>query len=758
MLQKTILDPIICHVERRDHPHDKVSQKIVPILLNPKRSILEFKKEALFLVSNYRAGDCGASFVAAVEDFARGWRLELQVEYKVRCGEGTFGPLADRIAEELYDPAGPQAKLESVIRSWIEHFVLQVGGPAEFLLSFYDHRDPLTQSIRGWAQERLGLDVRPTISLHTEAVVKDTVEVAPFVSKVICLDYDKEIDLHVGPLAFDLDSLPQKAILAHIRQRDVGKLHDLVDKTIRDTVRSTFTLQQFRKESLPIEIRPKLKESLNIALESHGRVVRALELRCDAAVLTAESSYTSTVFTFSAKVPDYTTEASVECYLQMTLTNLGLFATLNIESPPDEWARAAMQSVIVHRLSRHTYVELMKEWEEEKRAINQELAVRAAKIGYEWKHTFIKTDLPFDIAGRTLEMMVQEKQLPTSNSKSKVTLEGKIEYRIVDLKTLARNHASETNITARVEECMRGVLQHFAGRNSPKQWNLKFDSNPGGRALKEDLQDELNQKLWDEFGGRIESVNLRPDGELMRVLDGLREQAPVLSSIERDGIRTHPEFTVTRADYSVELSFRVVDVLEEFWDRFEATKPTLDEVSKRIILHARQILADHDPVQFRKLSNFEVLARLNGDTSLPGLQTWIKKQFGLQIYVDHWVREKTDIEVKSDDTRTGMEEAAIGTQTEFLADLAFRREEKAKIRAKILQLAVDPDMNKDEITSLKARLTEIDEEISNLTAPQRLKEILGGQTDMAQTALARSLGPTSNLALGAASGGDQATD
>jgi hypothetical protein len=741
MLSKPALDPIISQVDRRNYPHNKTSQKIVPILLNPKRSPLTFKKEAFFLISNYRGGDCGASFTASVEDFARGWKLELQVDYKVRCGEGNFASLADRIAEQLYDPAGPQAKLESIIRSWIEHFVTQISGAAEFLLNFYAHRDPLTQSIRKWAQEQLGLDLRPTISLNTDTVVKDTISIPPFVSKVICRDYDKEIDLQVGPIALDLDPSPNKAIHAHIRQRDTAKLSDILDKVIRDTVRSSFNLQQFRRESLPVEVRPKLKDALNQALVEHGRVVRALELKCDALVLNAEASYTSPVFTFTAKIPDYSTEANVECYLQMSLTNLGLFATLNIESPPHDWARTLLQSLIVDRFSRHTYVELMKEWADERRAIDEDLAARATSIGYEWKHTFIKTDLPFDLASRTQEMIVHEKQLTTKNSQSKVTLEGKIEYRVVDLRTLAKKYASETNIKARVEDFIRRTLQRFAGEKWPKQWNLHFDSKPGERALKDELFDQLDRDLFDEFGGRIESMTLKPDGELMRILDALREQAPVLSSIARNGVCTHPEFTVTRAHYAAELSYRVVDVIDEVWDRFEATKPTVEEVSKRIILHTRQILADEDPIQFRKLSHREVLARLNGDTLLPGLQAWIKNQFGLRIYIDHWVRQTTDIEIQTDDTRKGMEVAAIGTQADFLADLALLREEKEKIRSRILTLADNPDMYGDEIGGLKARLTKIDTEINQMASPDRLKQILAEQTDMAQHDLARSLGP-----------------
>ena len=742
-LLKTALDPIIRQVDRRDSPIDKNTQKVVAILLNPKRSLLEFKKEVFLLVSNYRGGDCGASFIASIEDFASNWRLQLLVDYRVRCAEGSFLAFADRIAEKLYDAAGPQQQLESTIRQWIEHYVSQVGGPATFLQNFYQQREPLAKEIRRWAQDQLCLDLRPTISLKTDSDVKETIEIPAFSSKIIFQDYERALNLQVGPIALDIHSNETKAILAHIMQRDAPRLRDVIDKALREHIKSCFKLHQFRKESLQTDVRPKLKEHLNTVLANYGRVVRALDLRCDSPVFDAPSPYKSLMFKFTSTVPDLKKEVNIEAYLQMRLVDLGLFATVNVESPPDEWARRALQSLVTQHLSRFSYVKLMDRWDEEKLAIDQELKSLAAAIGYEWTYTYIGTDLPFDLR-EPIEIPIENLELTTKNSESKVILSGKIVVRIDNMAELAKRNPRELDLRKRVRECVYTTLNHFAKDYSPKQWALKFDSDPGGRALKETLADELSNNLRRELGGTLMLLDIERDGKLLKHLKDLRETAPFLS------------FKVTRAEFPTELSFRTLDVFEDKWHRFEATLPTIDKVTERIILHTQQMFADDDPVQFRKLRNDEIMQRLNGSPDRVGLQAWIKEQYGLEIYIDHWIRQRTNIEKDADDTRTVAEEAVIETQRQFLEsqkdaaqDLAVKTAQKQEIRRKILRL--DPDLDIEEIKRLEQRLRDIDKDLKD-SAPEMLKGILAVQSGIADESLKQSLAPPNRLALEAAVG------
>src|SRR5688572_4371096 len=116
MFKATALDNIIRQVEGKRAPHKSPDETIVPILLNPERSIFAPRKLAYFLVRKYRGSDCGATFTHTIDDFSHGWRLDLKIEYRVRVADTSFDAAARKIAEQLCDQErNPQEKLESII-------------------------------------------------------------------------------------------------------------------------------------------------------------------------------------------------------------------------------------------------------------------------------------------------------------------------------------------------------------------------------------------------------------------------------------------------------------------------------------------------------------------------------------------------------------------------------------------------------------------------------------------------------------------
>jgi hypothetical protein len=733
MPKTTALDSLIREVPSRQSPHKAPDEVIIPILLNPNRSFFEWKREIFFLVSKYRGTDCGTTVNVAVEDFSRGWRLDLVIEYRVRVADAPFEIAARKIAEELYDPDGPQHKMELIIKDWVQHCVSQMGGAHTFILEFFAQRHRVAESLRRWAQDRLYLDLKASVTLRTEKTIKETVEIPAFATKVVFKDYDHAVDLQVEMLSLDLLSDPAKSILAHIRDAESGRLREVIEKRLRDIIKEEVQLHQFRGNTTSSSAKHSLKTKLNEVVNEYGRTIRVLDLRCETPLFETEDFYRSPKFDFNVSVPEYPRIVIVNADIQMELENLGVFATAGV-AKLDEWAREAIETCLVPRLSRHTYVKLIHVWEDEKSHIDEDLRQRAAAIGYKWIHSHITTDLPFDQVRKPFSVQLDE-TVATSHSESKVTLHLNATVKIDDVSVLARRYPTEINIETRVQEALRLVLQRAGKEHSPKDWYLNFDAHSDARAtpIKTLVHQELQDALAAQFGGSLLSADLSRDGSLLEALNKLREQTPCF------------RIEVTRAHYQTELAYRVVDVFENLWHRFAATKPSIEQLNERIRLHVQQAFSDDDPALFRRRSNNEVIRLLNDGTKNNGLPLMIANQYGLKIYIDHWIREITSVESQEDQIRDQAEKVVLDEQeillrargTELQGDLGMLQEMKRRIRIEITNL--HPKDDAEEIAQLEKRLQDLDERIRDQSSGA-LQDIVLKRSIESEHRLARSLG------------------
>jgi hypothetical protein len=544
MQKSTALDRLIRSVESKKAPHRPPDETIVPILLNPHSPFWKSKEKAYFLVSNYRESECGDITRVPIEDLKQNWSLDLLVKYRVRVPEVPFEAAAQKIAEKLYDPLGPQHKLESIIRGWVHHFADQVGGPSAFMGDFVANTDTLEESIRRWALDQLSLDLR----------------------------------VHVAVKSFEDLRTPFSVKLGMEREKEKS-------------------------------------------------------------------------------------------------------ATSNSES------------------------KTRKEWE-----------------------------------------------FATSNSESTVGIGFSATVKIEDASVLARRFPRETNladkIAERVKESFRLVLQTTAKEFSPKEWYLNFDtpSDPLRPPLKEVLEVRLRQDLKDNFGGVLLSLDVTRDGTLLDARNDLKERTPRF------------DLKVTRAGYDTEFAYRVLDVIEDMWHRFEATKPSIQQLNERISLHIQQLFADDDPAVFRSRSNRNVMHLLNDGTDDNGIKKLIAQQYGLKIYIDHWIRKGAsllkdedgnliDLDKKSDEVRWKTEDVVLDEKLKLLeaigkekaADIELKQSQKEQIRKEIN--ALHPIDQQSEIATLEARLAALDLEIKKLASDQ-LRHVIDTRSDAFEHGLALSLGQT----------------
>jgi hypothetical protein len=733
MQKKTPLDCLIRQVGSRHAPHKAPDEIIVPILINPDRAFWEWKKEVFFLVSKYRGNQCGGKINVAIDEFARSWRLNLAIEYHVQASDTPFETTAKKIAEELYDPEGPERKLESIIKDWVNHYVKQVGGPYEFMTGYFAHHAGLIDSLQRWARDQLFLELNLWIKIQTETPVNETEELPAFTTKVVFNDYDRAVDLKVEMLSLDLDNDPKRKILAYIRSGELNKLREVLERKLREIIREDYRLRDFRGSTAPSSVKQRLKDRLNKTAGDFGRCIRVLDLRCDTPWFATHDVYQSDKFDFKVNVPEYPKVVTVTADMQMELQNLGLYASAGIPKVED-WVRETLESAIVLRLTRHTYVQLIQVWEEEKRQIEEDLTKRAASIGYQWIHSNITTDLPFDRVRRRFEIQLDE-VITTSNSESKVTLHVNAWVKIDDVSVLAAKFPTEIDIDARVKEALALVLQRIGKEHSPKDWHLNFDahSNPNKKPVKLLVQEALEEQLVSSFGGKLVSITITRDGGLVEKLTELREQTPCF------------KIHVTRAKFETEFAYRVVDVMEELWHRFEATKPSIEQLNERIRLHIQQDFADEDPTIFRRRTNREIIKALNEGRAHDGVPYMIGAQYGLSIYIDHWIRTTTDIEAQEDQVRHDAERVVLTEEQillrahgeETYRDLDLKQKLKNDLRERIQKL--NPLEDAEDIARLERRLSELDKEIQKQSS-EALRLILTRKAADSERQLARSLG------------------
>jgi hypothetical protein len=727
------LDSLIRKVDGMKAPHRNGEEVIVPVLINPNRKPWEWKKEEFYLVAkrpdHFSEGTCVVSIIA----FTEGLQLDLSIAYRVRMSDAPLQSAAQSIAVKLYDPLGPQVALENRIAKWVLDYVDKNGGPYRFIEGYIEHVPIFRQEMQRWARESLSLDLHLLIEIRTEKKVDETEEIPAFTVKAIFRDNDRVVDLKVENLTLEYAADPRQRIFAYVRSGETAKLTRLLQEKLVEVIRKDYDLHQFRGYTVPTTIKQAIKDRLNETTTKFGRTIRVLDLRCQTPFFEAEDAFSSTRFTFFVTVPQFPKRAEVYASIQLQLSALGKFAASGVTNL-DQWAEAALKSTIVPHVSRHSYLELVTQWDTEKTVIDEELKAKAAEIGYKLLHTIIETDLPFDSVRRPFQIKL-DRAFTTKNSESTVTIHMDAHIKIVNMSLLASKMslATEINIDQRVNESLTLVLQQVAKNYSPKAWHLYFDTHPEATPLKFVVEKAIQRDLEESFGGTLVSINITRDSDLVGVLAKLREQTPRLI------------FEVTREQYKTELAYRVLDVEENDWQRFEATKPSIEQLNERVELHVKQMFADQDPAVFRRISNYDIIYNWIGSKDEKGIPFAIRNQYGLNIYIDHWIRERIDVEKGFDKLRVTAEEVTLdqqnlllqATRAEQSDDLAWLRQRKSDIREQINKLHVLDDA--EEINKLKAQIDELNREI-RAQSPEALRNIMEENRIGAERQLAVSLG------------------
>ena len=753
-MNSTNLDPLIREVKGMDVPHHKGDEVIVPILLNPERHFWQPKEEKFYLVSKRTGHECSGSFDSAVEDHALDLRLDLKITYRVRFGDEQLKSAAGEIAQALYDPDGPRHKFENLLKEWIDYHVKQSGGPNKVMLDFYGGRSQLITFLQHSVRERLHLDLfRITIEPWADTAAKDTEELAPFTISAIFRDHESPITFKVEVLTLDILESPGQKILAYVKGGGKPKLRTAVEKTLLDAIRANYRLHDLRGVSVSPNIKQFLKSELRETVGAFGRSVRAFDLRSDASILKLQDFYQFDNLYFPVRVPSHPKAVPVAALAHLQLIDLGLYAssgTVDLR----EWTRQTLESVITSRMSRHQYLRLAEQWNKEKLLIGQDFDKRAAAIGFQATFCEITADLPHDLIHQTFNVSIVDEQLTTNNSEWKVPVALEASVVIDNVAVLAEKWPTEVQIDKRIRESLVLTMHRVGREHSPKEWYLNFDQgeDQATAPMKKVLQNAVEEQLRTEFGGKL--VSFIVTRKLVKQLAELREQTP------------SSDVSVTRSAFKTTVAYHVVDVDPTMWHRFQAAAPSIEELTKRICRHIEQTFADYDPVNFRRRTNAANLALLNDPQSTFSIQSLMLQQYGLQVYVDHWIRETVDQDKQEDarrfdaeqeenearfraekmerDVRFTVDTVTLGQQARLLTvssdeeqfDITLLQQEKEAIRGRIV--ALSPIHDKDDIQVLEERLAELDRRIKGYRS-DALQSILKKQAEKKDRQLAEVL-------------------
>ncbi len=268
------------------------------------------------------------------------------------------------------------------------------------------------------------------------------------------------------------------------------------------------------------------------------------------------------------------------------------------------------------------------------------------------QHVGLDLSLTIDLQGEKGPYSVAlQEPLPTSEAPFCVGFEVRADVLIEDLLTFIQRSPSFADPQNEIVSRMRQILHAVVKAHSPKDWYFDFDNKQanGLRSIESEIREQIRQSLA-EIGCVLQSFSINHDTEPLRHLLQLREARPILV------------IPITRAAIEVKVAYRVISVSEDLWHRFVSARPNLETLNEWIRLHLQQSFADEDPASFRKRAAREVMEQLNDPTSTHSVTSRIAAEFGLDIHIDHWVRNRSEIEMQQNLLREVAERAVVEHQ------------------------------------------------------------------------------------------------
>lgn len=581
-----------------------------------------------FLVSNNLNSHKIIKGVKRVKYREEQHEIVLTIAYEGGCHPGQERRLAQCYFESLLS----EAAINDSLAGWlIEYF----SSGTLTIDDFYAESANAAIALATKASHKFGLDLKIALGLEGTDTV-DTIELGPvLISSRLKHSEAEESIWFKAELEVDQQRL-LRALLSKNKP-----LTEILKKGVRRYLADHITLENFYKDLNTEQVKHGLSSHLNNLLKPLGRTVGFLSLKPADYDSHPQPFKGDTVIEFNHH--EYPDPIQIKVSVLMMPTNPTRYKAGG--SPKlSAWLDNSLREVITLALFGISYVDLLLDFAELKRKIDDSMNERAEAIGYHIEQLMTILYLePFDWLRRIdIEIkgaapnngQITEAMFETSLSNFYVGLEIILTARIRDLLGISDYLNTKPEVPQRMKEEIIRLVRRFMHGTDPERFYMRYSQTdpiayPDEIPFEAELRQKIHSLLETEFNADVIDLVLKPmQTELTRKLDEISKGAHDFAVEAELGSLPGTPMIIVKG------SFKVDGV--SGWQAFKQCDVSVEAVQKRIgdSVRARLKGVGEEQLNFSEQTGINKLL----ENVLMAARELVSNEFGLVISLKtiHW--------------------------------------------------------------------------------------------------------------------------
>lgn len=560
-----------------------------------------------------------------------------QVRYKEGQGEILFaigyegGCQPGRewwFAQCFFKSARSEDQLRASLANWLMEYFSSGGRAVD---DFEQEKTRAANDLATRASQEFGLELKIDLRVEMPGTL-ETIEVGPMVitSRLKDLDEDRTLwfkaELQVDRQRFMRALLHQKTALT-----------DVLTKGVRRYLADSVSLDAFCDDLNSEQIKRELSAHLNKLLEPFGRQTAFLSLKPDV-------DGNPTTFKGGAEIEflhhEYPDPIKIKVSALMVPTNRAVYLTKGAPRL-DEWLERNLREVINEVLFGVPYVDLLLDFKDLKKKIDDLMSQRAMKIGFDVKHLMTilflepfewlkRIDIEIKCAGATSGQS-SEALFETSLSDFYVGLEIFLTARVKDLRGIARYLSTKQSVPKRMKEEIVRMVRTTMHGTDPERFYMRYsepdnEKYPNEQAFEEELREKIESLVEAEFNAEVLDLVLKPmETDLTRKLDQVSKASHDFEATAQLGTLPGAPAILVKGSFKVD----GVSAERDGWKTFKDCDASVEAIRKRIedSIRARLKGAPDDQSIFAAKDGLNQLIK----RALFSARDIVRDEFGLAI-------------------------------------------------------------------------------------------------------------------------------
>jgi hypothetical protein len=610
--------------------------------------------------------------VVEIDDFDKGLKIPLRVEYRLSCPEGREKMLVDFVGEF----ETPEDKFDDFIDKSIHSYYND--SSSEFI-------ENLQESLKGlssWLVDRVeassGVDFTLKIGIVGENRLKDLKQ-ADSIS-VVPKDIEKSIDIFMEYLL----KVSDRATIALLEynKKDSGymkRVRELVARELGELSTQELLFDFVNKESRV----SALADGVNSSLKDIGREIEIKRVKLS----------TSNIEKFQEVEVEVSREPTdrgskrivIKNRLQFELVDAGKYID-NDKPSLSKWARDELNRLYSSKLFGYKYIDFLVEFEDVKKSIEDEMRQRASKIGYTINQIISEPRLPENALLYMDTYDFTYTSLATSDSAINADFKVTVTFMLNDKKAFKELFRYSTDAKEGLEKIFEVELKKVLSYESPERiflhyYNDKFQDS--SKSLKRELEERISRYLSEKLDATIQDIHIVPvDNGLLKPLYDVRGES---RDIE---IALAPKIGGNPIIYKATLFVEGHD--NNNWSKLIDGKYDMDRIEELVIntLQAKFNVLSEGELRFTTLEHRDYMENIADKLAKEA----VSKRYGLIVEISNLDREKNREESLELNSQNKILDYKYKEKDENLKFLSQRNRQDREESLELSRLGFDEDV------------------------------------------------------------------